>query len=89
MHSPSGYEVYLGPDRYRVAAGNPSVKVTAFEADGDNTNTPYAPSSALLNATEYFWRVDADGGNIVRLTSSPVGEFSPVVQDNGRILYHR
>ena len=34
-------------------------------------------------------RMDADGTNIRKLTSSPVSEFSPVVLPDGRIMYHR
>ncbi|MAG93175.1 MAG: hypothetical protein CMJ48_05435, partial [Planctomycetaceae bacterium] len=34
-------------------------------------------------------RMDADGGHMTQLTQSPVSEFSPVVLDDGRIMYHR
>lgn len=34
-------------------------------------------------------RMDADGGNLVQLTQSPVSEFCPVVLDDGRVMYHR
>lgn len=34
-------------------------------------------------------RMDADGGNMEQLSSSPVSEFSPVVLEDGRIMYHR
>ncbi len=34
-------------------------------------------------------RMDADGGNMAQLTQSPVSEFSPVILDDGRIMYHR
>ena len=34
-------------------------------------------------------RMDADGTNIEQLTNSPVSEFCPVVQDDGRVMYHR
>jgi hypothetical protein len=34
-------------------------------------------------------RCDADGSNIEQLSQSPVSEFSPVVLDDGRIMYHR
>ncbi len=39
--------------------------------------------------TVVLHRMDADGGNIVQLTSSPVSEFSPAILEDGRILYHR
>ncbi|KKL73621.1 hypothetical protein LCGC14_2073030, partial [marine sediment metagenome] len=58
-YAPSGYEVYLSSDRQKVAAGDASVNVTASDADADATNTQYASTSALSNATEYFWRVDS------------------------------
>jgi len=59
MYKPSGYEVYLGTDRHKVAAGDASVNVTASDADSDSTSTQYTPSSALSDATQYFWRVDS------------------------------
>ena len=59
VYSPSGYEVYLGSDQHKVAAGHASVKVTASDADGDATNTQYTPTLALMDATQYFWRVDS------------------------------
>ena len=34
-------------------------------------------------------RMASDGASIEQLTKSPVSEFSPVVLDDGRVLYHR
>lgn len=36
-----------------------------------------------------LYRMDANGENMLRLTTSPVSEFSPVVLDDGRVMYHR
>jgi hypothetical protein len=33
--------------------------------------------------------MNADGGDVVQLSNSPVSEFCPVVLDDGRVLYHR
>ena len=59
IYLPSSYEVYLSTDRDKINAGDASVKVTASDTDGDPTNTRYTPTSALSDATEYFWRVDS------------------------------
>jgi len=44
-------------------------------------------SAALVAPTLHS--MDADGGNVVQLTKSPVSEFCPVVLDDGRVMYHR
>ena len=57
--SPSGYEVYMGRDRCKVAAGDASLNVTTSDAvGGDTTNTKYTLTSVLADGTKYFWRVD-------------------------------
>ncbi len=56
--SPSGYEVYLGRDRHKVAVGDASLRVTKFDADGDTSNTHFTLTSALVDGTKCFWRVD-------------------------------
>jgi len=48
----------------------------------------------LCDAPDFFttcvlYRMDADGGNIQKLTNSAVSEFAPTVMNDGRILYHR
>ena len=58
LYTPSGYELYLSNDRQKVSAGDPSVKITLSDADGDSKNTRYVPDGDLLEGTEYFWRVD-------------------------------
>jgi len=39
--------------------------------------------------TTVLYRMDADGGNMEKLTNSPVSEATPVVMNDGRILYTR
>jgi len=39
--------------------------------------------------TPVLYRMDADGGNMEKLTDSPVSEFTPSVMPDGRILYTR
>lgn len=40
-------------------------------------------------ATTVVYRIDADGGNMQKLTNSAVSEANPTVLDDGRILYTR
>jgi len=40
-------------------------------------------------STAVLYRMDADGGNMTKLTNSAVSEFSPSVMPDGRILYTR
>jgi len=39
--------------------------------------------------TAVLYRIDGDGGNMEKLTSSAVSEFSPVALSDGRVLYSR
>ncbi|MHC4962987.1 MAG: hypothetical protein ACYTGA_12820, partial [Planctomycetota bacterium] len=78
-YTPSAYEVYLGTNRYKVAAGDASVKVTASDADGDPANTQYVPALPLSDDKEYFWRVDpiVDGSPVAGETWSFTTELLP------------
>ena len=40
-------------------------------------------------STTVLYRIDADGGNMEKLTNSAVSEFSPTIMPDGRILYSR
>lgn len=40
-------------------------------------------------STAVLYRIDADGKNMVKLTNSPVSEFSPAIMHDGRIIYSR
>lgn len=51
-------------------------------------HTVLCGGSAHLTAPTLH-RMDADGGNLERLSESLVSEFCPVVLDDGRVMYHR
>jgi len=40
-------------------------------------------------STAVLYRIDGDGKNMVKLTNSPVSEFSPAIMHDGRIIYSR
>ncbi len=50
---------------------------------GTLCDAPDILTSAIL------YRMDGDGGNMVKLTNSPVSEFSPSMMADGRVLYTR
>jgi len=79
-YSPSGYEVYLGTDRHKIASRDDSARITASDADEDVTNTQCTLATALANGREYFWRVDSivDGKAI----PGPTWSFRTKLQTN-------